>query len=524
MIYNLMDGRVLSGNKIQLNEQQEEALAIFKDFTNSNDLTFNLSGFSGTGKTTTTSFFLEYLRSINKNFMVCSPTHKANKVIKKALNIGAEIKTIASLFGNRFNIITKKWEFTAVPEEYLPCGITLIADECGMINDETFICMLETCKERNIQLVFMGDEAQIPPINSKTISLTFTNCDRKYTLTKLMRQKPSNPLCEIYTNIRENLLSNHTFQTSLNVETGEGLEIVNSLGVFESVIEEFLSTEEFKKDSSFCKIAAYTNNRVHNYNKIARKAFLEDDELGYQVGEILTGYNQIANEAVIQNSQDYLILKNNGIINHRIYFLDATTRDKNGSYKEKRYSLKAYEITIKEVEQSSNYGIKIYIPIIDDEDNKDFFENLYKIAMDLSKEKKSDIKKALYKAMVNIFKNVQLSDSLFMYEGTCQSLTKLKKTNRELFIQDSFGYSQFDQIMANHIGYVLEKNIDYGYAVTCHKVQGSTYTNVLVDLKDINNPITNKTINKDGEPFCKERNTLKYVALSRCKHKTIALQ
>jgi len=523
-MYDLNTGFAKKKQPIVLNEQQEEAVKLFKEFTSSANLSFNLSGFSGTGKTTTASFFLQHLRTLGKHFMVCSPTHKANKVIKNALNIGAEIKTIASLFGNRFNILSKKWEFCAVSEDYLPPNITLLVDECGMINDETFICMLETCKQRNIQLVFMGDEAQIPPINSKTISLSFTDCDVKYTLTKLMRQKPSNPLCEIYTSIRENLLANHRFVTSINEETGEGLEIVNSLGLFESVIEEMLSKEEFKKDSSFCKIAAYTNNRVYNYNRIARKALLEDDLIPFQLGEILTGYNQIATEAIVQNSQDYVISKHNGIVNHRINFLDASSKDKKGVYKEKRFELKSYEISIKEVEQTSSYSMKINIPLIDDEYNFNFFHNLYKIAMDFNTEKRSDVKKTLYKAMVNIFKNVQLSDSLFMYDGICQSLTKLKKENRELFIQDSFGYSKFDQIMSNGLGYILEKNIDYGYAVTAHKVQGSTYQNVLVDLIDINNPVTNKQINKEGQPFCLERNTLKYVALSRCKHKTIALQ
>ena len=468
-MYDLSSEKIASKREIVLNEQQEEALRLFKEFTESENLTFNLSGFSGTGKTTTTSFFLQHLRTLGKNYMICSPTHKANKVIKKALNVGAEIKTIASLFGNRFNIIKKKWEFSAVPEEFLPPNITLFIDECGMINDETFICIIETCRDRNIQVVFMGDEAQIPPINSKTISLSFTDCDVKYTLTKLMRQKPSNPLCEVYTSIRENLLANHRFQTCVNEETGEGLEIVTSIGVFETVIEEFLQKEEFKKNSSFCKIITYTNNRVHNYNRIARKAFLEDDLIGYQVGEILTGYNQIATDAVVQNSQDYIVLKNNGIVNHRVNFIDAKSRDKNGNYKEKRFELKSYEITIKEAEQVSNYGMKIYIPLIDDEYNSSFFSNMYDIAMDLNKEKKPDVKKTLYKALVNIFKNIQLSDSLFIYDSTCQSLSKLKKNNRELFVQDSFGYSQFDQIMANNLGYVLEKNIDYGYAISAHK-------------------------------------------------------
>jgi ATP-dependent exoDNAse (exonuclease V) alpha subunit len=50
----------------------------------------------------------------------------------------------------------------------------------------------------------------------------------------------------------------------------------------------------------------------------------------------------------------------------------------------------------------------------------------------------------------------------------------------------------------------ISKDFDYGYAITVHKSQGSTYTNVFVDEADID---TNK---KHAE-----RNKLKYVAFSR---------
>jgi exodeoxyribonuclease-5 len=51
---------------------------------------------------------------------------------------------------------------------------------------------------------------------------------------------------------------------------------------------------------------------------------------------------------------------------------------------------------------------------------------------------------------------------------------------------------------------VIVKDLDYGYAITGHKSQGSTYSHVFVMENDIND-----------NWILKERNQIKYVALTR---------
>lgn len=58
----------------------------------------------------------------------------------------------------------------------------------------------------------------------------------------------------------------------------------------------------------------------------------------------------------------------------------------------------------------------------------------------------------------------------------------------------------------------IAKDLDYGYAVTCHKVQGSTYDHVFILTKDFK-------INRNH----KERNQMFYVALTRPKKTAIVL-
>ena len=50
----------------------------------------------------------------------------------------------------------------------------------------------------------------------------------------------------------------------------------------------------------------------------------------------------------------------------------------------------------------------------------------------------------------------------------------------------------------------IKKDLDYGYAITGHKSQGSTYSHVFVMENDINE-----------NWVLKERNQIKYVALTR---------
>jgi hypothetical protein len=67
---------------------------------------------------------------------------------------------------------------------------------------------------------------------------------------------------------------------------------------------------------------------------------------------------------------------------------------------------------------------------------------------------------------------------------------------------------------------VIEKDIDYGYSITAHKCQGSTYDNAYVDDDDFEK--IKDTFNykyRETELRTKEFNQLKYVACTRAAKK-----
>ena len=61
---------------------------------------------------------------------------------------------------------------------------------------------------------------------------------------------------------------------------------------------------------------------------------------------------------------------------------------------------------------------------------------------------------------------------------------------------------------------ITSRSLDYGFALTSHKSQGSTFDTALVDVNDI-------VFDKYGQPYAdaEEVNRRLYVACSRCKNK-----
>ena len=61
---------------------------------------------------------------------------------------------------------------------------------------------------------------------------------------------------------------------------------------------------------------------------------------------------------------------------------------------------------------------------------------------------------------------------------------------------------------------IYSRDLDYGFSLTAHKSQGSTFDTALVDVNDI-------VYNKYGQPYtdAEEINRRLYVACSRCKSK-----
>ena len=427
-----------TGKEIVFNEQQEQAIQeILNWIFKSPNISHTLSGFAGTGKTTLVNYVLEDLDQ--NRIAVTAPTHKAKLVISKAT--GRTGQTIQALLGLRPNVSLEDFDannptFSQMAEPTISGYSLLIIDEASMLNKDLCSKIIQEAELFNVKVLFMGDEAQLPPINEE-ISLVFQNPSISK-LTKVERQATDNPLMSVYDAIRNNLSSpQEPYSKKTNMKKGIGIKFLTDPKPF---LKEAI--KHIKKDPYKNKILCYTNNKVEEWNREVRKEIIGENTRVIEPGDILMAYNTIGKgEQMIYNSSDYKV------------------------------------ITVGEL--TTKYGIEIYPVELEDEQGEVYRQNF----IELTEENKEK-----FNRMVG--------------ERARFAKTRTVKKERAQAWGDYYKFkNQF--MLLEKVGEV-SKDFDYGFAITVHKSQGSTYDNVFVDEKDLN-------INRNNT----ERNKLKYVAFSR---------
>lgn len=184
----------------QLNPEQQSAFDGVVEFIGSTEKHreqyATISGKAGTGKTVVGSELVDRLPS--RRFIVAAISHKAKEVIASRIN-GRNVKamTIASLLAMKFNEETG--EFYEDPfENDLPIADAdiVIIDEASMIHEKTVKYIFQKKLTRTV-VIFMGDIGQIRPIkkNSKLNEVSpIFNTPNFFQLVTRVRQGEGNPI------------------------------------------------------------------------------------------------------------------------------------------------------------------------------------------------------------------------------------------------------------------------------------------------------------------------------------------
>lgn len=300
--------RLSSGKVITLNEQQVEALSSMRAWIESpTSLFFSLSGYAGTGKTTITKELIRWYKSDKRyqynGIIVSAPTHKAKKVIRRATGENAE--TIQKLLGLRPNTDLEDFDinnpqFDPKANKMIAFCKFLIIDEASMLNENLFDMIVAEAKLFKTKVLFMGDEAQLPPVR-ESISKIFTHVPDKCQLTKVERQSDSNPIMSVYDLIRSDLKTSRDIfihETAINPKTGEGVIFHNDLKAFENIVLPLFASPEYKEDSDFVKLITYTNDSVKAWNKRIRDHIHGSPKCPIIAGDILFGYSTVNGSAL----------------------------------------------------------------------------------------------------------------------------------------------------------------------------------------------------------------------------------
>ena len=457
----MLDNQLLlpTGKLITFNVEQFEVIQKIREWLKSDKTFFTLAGYAGTGKST---IIKKILDEYHWGVVVSAPTHKAVKVIKNTTN--KEGATLQSLLGLRPDVDLENFSpnFPQFAPIALPriCNYNLvIVDEVSMLNKALYNLIKELTINGRTKVLFVGDEGQLPPVG-EVISVVFIDEDIiKYRLTKVERQKSDNPLLSIYDELRNNfdkIDGGFLNKTSINY-LGDGIIFTTNKLEFRKLILEKFKSDEYKKDSDFVKGLAWKNDTVMLSNKTIRDEIFGKNSDIVEVNDILMGYRSVSGENnrynIIENSADYHVVEKSKL-------------------EENSYGISGYCVKLREDLLKGEFKFQdVFIIDVNNHENLHLYAQMHDFFRDMAKSNKK-----MWVKYYEFRRNNILMKNIDKYENG------LNRNSSD----------------------VIKRDIDYGYFLTVHKSQGSTYQHVMVIGKDLD-------LNWDVE----ERNKLRYVAFSR---------
>lgn len=454
------------------NAQQTTVLNAMDDFIKSDKNVMTLSGYAGTGKTSLMEMVAKKCRQEGKDVIFCASTNKAAAVLNdKVSKSHFEAKTLHKIFGisvsadmDNSHYDSSKLKSSLKAEDELGYNSTVIIDEASMIDEKTYNIIKSKAEKNNCKIIFVGDEAQLAPVNEDKTSVVFRQNDGKVERLTQVERTGDNAILKEATAIRDGKpLSG---KTSFN-DKGEGVAYITpqNTKAIDAVINAFIPG--LQNDSDHFRILAYTNAAVANYNDRVRRA------LGYtgtipKVGEPMMGYDNWGYDKTtksyeLTNSESYKVTKieDTKLVSKR---LDSG---------------ETVEFQVTYITLENSLGEEKSFPFIDVKGNAHNRESAEKAAREVAE---------LYKQQASTHDKNKRNECF----------KKINALREFLFINDNIVDGNTGRKLASKV-------IDFGYAMTVHKSQGSTFKNVLLDDANI----------KESQATSEEKQQLEYVGVSR---------
>ena len=319
----------------------------------------------------------------------------------------------------------------------------VIVDEASMINTQS----LEwTLRYATGKVILMGDDAQLPPIGEEEspVFTKFRKDKNSFQLVESQRLTGGNPLIKVYTDIRNNL----------DKEDGglERIVDVNREGdgyVFtnDGALFQRKLKETFTSDQfkdNFNHARVITwKNDRADSVNKAIRDMIYTDPQAIEVGEVIVGF-------------DSHTIDGESIVENSADYLVISKKEAIND------GLLGWDVSVETVDEGRKVTRVVFVVDHNDIETLQNYKEKHDLYLDEAR------KNPRYWKTFNEFKA------------------------KNLILRD-YGNAK--------------KSIGYGYAITAHKAQGSTYNHAFILEDDM-----------DRNPNIKERNRMKYVAMSRPKH------
>lgn len=463
-----------------LNDQQKSALYELEKFIEDYGTEITLSGYAGTGKSTIIGIFSKWLdhRIGRGNIVYTAPTHRAN-VITKQNNPNANVYTLSALFGftpdtdiamEQGSLDLRELEFRAKNQMKYEPGQLIIIDEASMVQDGLYEYIQEIVAKHSGSVIYVGDSAQLRPVKSDHISKVFTSDGvPQITLTKVERTG-DNPILKEATKLRRG--EGLSYQTDIN-DKGQGVLYTSDDAIIDKNLKQIVTSEEFNADPLHFRVLTATNAAASTYNSKIRSLRYGKFAKPFVKGDIIMGYSNKLRKPDgsyrLINSGDYIV---------------QSVKDTNIKFKTDKGDIefKAFNLSIRPTGGTIMDDFQLTVIDKNEPDSKLFEVVEYKDRLwKMAKEAKQNGQISKYRDLVQMAYNVD------------------NELNITKNLEDNQGRLK------------IRKAIDYGYAQTVWKSQGSTYSKVLI----LSNEIDTFGYGKDVMQL---RNELRYVAVSRAKN------
>jgi len=494
---------------ITLTGDQKKAVKLMIDhFTSNPGVPYILKGKAGTGKTTVIRVINEYFKG--KSSVIITPTHKAGKnaSIVTYGNTQDKYKTYASSYSG----------YRGAPTESI-----LIFDEVSMLNDADLDKVMKKLKDGQM-VIFMGDQRQLPPVKASRTSAFFNSKDGKnvHELTEVMRFDEQGSIFKIADRFAENLKKYDVIK-QFPEKLISDKDAVYTVDSSKRLVDAYMHYYRLEgNDPSKVRLIVYGNKTAELYNNQIRNIIYKGDaQFGViNNNDLLTGNAGWSTKNVLQspmvNSSEYKVVENPKILKRSYDGFSFTGQ--NITYKEIVSGQFETERNITVIDPSSPENAAIYNHIACNIINmknlraNDRYESRYN--EELNRIEKSGVYSlttmyAKPSVVDPITKKVEAVD-LYTLD---QLISVIKKENPEL--SDDEVLNMVDNETVKQY-YKIEPNVSFGYAITTHKSQGSTYKHVLVDEANMSfRDKTRKIEDQNDDFYAYEANQMRYVAFSR---------
>ncbi|MDD4107173.1 MAG: AAA family ATPase [Prolixibacteraceae bacterium] len=448
----------------ELTPDQKRAVSLLEAFMQNDEHVFILKGYAGTGKTTLIKGMVAYFNEVKRKFDVMAPTGRAAKVLRLRTDAGSTIhraiynfEKLETIEDESVDDANKSFKYYFPLRNETDINRIMIVDEASMISSnynehELFrfgsgfllrdlIKYADYCRNGN-KIIFVGDPAQLPPVgDNKSSALDpafFQSLGlqvNSFEMRQVTRQKADSLILKNATTIRDILQQEKRTSFILEHDNVECQPIQ-----VQDVAHTYLNLYPLPEVGDGV-IISYSNAQAYEYNKSIRQILYPDNP---QV-----------------NPGDILLLNNN---NYHTYGAELFNGD----------MVKVLEVNpltevqsapvmvnnVRKVISLTFRNARFYHPDLGCEIQCKIIDSLlHSPERDLSIHEM----KALYINFVMRFQEEQ-------NRRKAKGLSTFK-----------VGSIQFKDMLRVD-PYFNALRVKFGYAITCHKAQGSEWQKVFVDF------------------------------------------